>query len=129
MIKSLMFFLFIQQDILKNNGMHPLMKTSAAYERTGSHLATQASAFSETCNVYAPYYRQATYYSFFDAEANNGCKALDLAYSDISNAFECIYEKHNNGKPFFIAGHSQGALHGQRLINEHVSQISAKKIL
>ena len=41
---------------------------------------------------------------------------LDLAYSDISNAFEVYMEKHNNGKPFFIAGHSQGALHGQRLV-------------
>ena len=78
----------------------PIDETSAAYERTGSHLATQASAFSETCNVYAPYYRQATYFSFFDAEANNGCKALDLAYSDLSNAFEIFMEKHNNGKPF-----------------------------
>jgi len=61
--------------------------TSAAYERTGSHLATQASAFSETCNVYAPYYRQATYYSFFDAESNNGCNALDLAYTDFIECF------------------------------------------
>jgi len=33
----------------------PIDKASAAYERTGSHLATQASAFSETCNVYAPF--------------------------------------------------------------------------
>ena len=75
--------------------------TSAAYERTGSHLATQASAFSETCNVYAPYYRQATYFSFFDTKSKNGFNALDLAYSDLSNAFEVFMEKHNNGKPFF----------------------------
>ena len=102
-------------------------ETSAAYERTGSHLATQASAFSETCNVYAPYYRQATYFSFFDTEANNGRNALDLAYSDLSNAFEVFMERYNNDKPFFIAGHSQGALHGQRLINEYVSQSDAKK--
>ena len=102
-------------------------EASAAYERTGSHLATQASAFSETCNVYAPYYRQATYYSFFDTESNNGCNALDLAYSDLSNAFEVFLERHNSDKPFFIAGHSQGALHGQRLINEYVSESDAKK--
>ena len=66
----------------------PIDKASAAYERTGSHLATQASAFSETCNVYAPFYRQATYYSFFDTDYDNGSNALDLAYSDLSNAFE-----------------------------------------
>ncbi|MDA8840267.1 DUF3089 domain-containing protein [Gammaproteobacteria bacterium] len=101
--------------------------TSAAYERTGSHLATQASAFSKTCNVYAPYYRQATYYSFFDIKSNNGSNALDLAYSDIADAFSLYLTKHNHGKPFFIAGHSQGALHGQRLINEYISQTDAYK--
>ena len=105
----------------------PIDETSAAYERTGSHLATQVSAFSETCNVYAPYYRQATYYSFFDTESNNGCNALDLAYSDLSNAFKVFIEQHNNGKPFFIAGHSQGALHGQRLVKEYVSKSDIKK--
>ena len=105
----------------------PIDMTSAAYERTGSHLATQASAFSETCNVYAPYYRQATYFSFFDTKSKNGFNALDLAYSDLSNAFEVFLQEHNDGKPFFVAGHSQGALHGQRLINEHISNTDAQK--
>ena len=36
-------------------------------------------------------------------------------------------EKHNNGKTFFIAGHSQEALHGQRLVNEYLSKSSTKK--
>lgn len=105
----------------------PIDEASAAYERTGSHLATQVSAFAQTCNIYAPYYRQATYYSFFDIDSNDGCNALDLAYSDISNAFEVFLTKHNKGKPFFIAGHSQGALHGQRLINELVSNKTCYK--
>jgi hypothetical protein len=105
----------------------PIDKASAAYERTGSHLATQASAFAETCNVYAPFYRQATYYSFFDADSNNGSNALDLAYSDLSKAFEVFLSEHNNDKPFFIAGHSQGALHGQRLIYEYISKADAYK--
>ena len=107
----------------------PIDETSAAYERTGSHLASQVSAFSDCCIVYAPFYRQATYYSFFDTESNNGCNALDLAYSDLSNAFEVFIKQHNNGKPFFIAGHSQGALHGQRLVNEYVSKSDSKKTL
>ncbi len=104
----------------------PLDPESAAFERTESHLATQASAFSASCNVYAPYYRQATYYSFFDKETN-GNSAQDIAYSDISKAFSVYIEQHNNGRPFFIAGHSQGALHGQRLVHEHVSQEMIKE--
>lgn len=106
----------------------PIDEDSAAYERTGSHLATQASAFSSVCNVYAPYYRQATYYSFFDTKTN-GFDALDLAYLDISKAFELFLFEHNKGKPFFIAGHSQGALHGQRLVSEFVSKTEIHKNL
>ena len=104
----------------------PLDPESAAYERTNSHLATQASAFAETCNVYAPYYRQATYYSFFDKDTN-GYKAQDIAYSDLSNAFSTYMKNHNQGRPFIIAGHSQGALHGQRLVHEHISQAAHKR--
>ena len=125
--KEINVFFIHPTGYFENQWNGSIDEASAAYERTGSHLATQASAFSETCNVYAPYYRQATYYSFFDTESNNGCNALDLAYSDLSNAFEVFLERHNSDKPFFIAGHSQGALHGQRLINEYVSESDAKK--
>ena len=93
---------------------------SASYERTSSHLASQASAFAETCNVYAPFYRQATYYSFYDTKLN-AQSAQDLAYSDIAEAFKFFLAHHNKGRPFFIAGHSQGALHGQRLVHEYIS--------
>ena len=51
-------------------------KTRSAYERTEIMLANQASAFNESCNIYAPEYRQATYYSFFDREGN-GQQALE----------------------------------------------------
>ena len=125
--KEINVFFIHPTGYFENQWNGSIDEASAAYERTGSHLATQASAFSETCNVYAPYYRQATYYSFFDTESNNGCNALDLAYLDLSNAFEVFLERHNSDKPFLIAGHSQGALHGQRLINEYVSESDAKK--
>ena len=57
-------------------------KESAAYERTEIMMANQASVFNDSCNIYAPEYRQATYFSFFDKETN-GIKAFDLAYRDI----------------------------------------------
>ena len=104
----------------------PLDDDSISYERTDSHLASQASAFAETCNIYAPYYRQATYYSFYDTQSNAQA-AQDLAYSDVSKAFKVFLEHHNNGRPFFIAGHSQGALHGQRLVHEYVSNQPIRK--
>ena len=62
-------------------------KNRSAFERTEIMLGNQASAFNGSCNIYAPEYRQATYYSFFDKD-KNGTKALDLAYTDIESAFD-----------------------------------------
>ena len=98
-------------------------KTKSAYERTEIMLGNQASAFNESCNIYAPEYRQATYYSFFDKE-NNGQKALDLAYKDVENAFDYFIEKFNQNKPFIIAGHSQGSLLAHKLINKRINNTS-----
>lgn len=103
-----------------------LDKTSSAYERTEVMLANQASVFNDSCNIYAPEYRQATYYSFF-SNHENGLKALDLAYKDVEKAFDYYMDNFNNGRPFFIYGHSQGALHGQRLIHNRIINTSLKK--
>lgn len=94
-------------------------KESAAYERTEIMMANQASVFNDSCNIYAPEYRQATYFSFFDKETN-GIKAFDLAYRDIEESFNCFINQFNNGRPFILAGHSQGALHLSRLIHNKV---------
>ena len=103
-------------------------KKKSAYERTEIMLGNQASAFNESCNIYAPEYRQATYYSFFDVN-NNGRNALDLAYSDIESAFSFFIENLNKDKPFIIAAHSQGALHAHRLINKMVDNTDLKNRL
>ena len=41
-------------------------------------LRHQASVFNSCCDVYAPRYRQATFFSFMD-QSGNGAAALDLA--------------------------------------------------
>ena len=98
----------------------------SAFERTEIMLGNQASVFNDSCNIYAPEYRQATYFSFFDKN-KNGIKALDLAYSDIENAFDYFIEHFNDDKPFIIAGHSQGALHTHRLIKQRIENSSLQK--
>ena len=95
-------------------------KNRSAFERTEIMLGNQASAFNGSCNIYAPEYRQATYYAFFDKD-NSGKKALDLAYKDIESAFEYFVEELNQSRPFIIAAHSQGALLAQRLLNQKIN--------
>ena len=93
-------------------------KNTPHFERTLGMLAGQASAFNLSCDIYAPEYRQATFFSFFD-ETGDGQKALARAYEDVENAFFTFLELIGD-RPFFIASHSQGTLHGQQLISKHI---------
>ena len=82
-------------------------------------VPSQASVFNGACKVFAPRYRQATFYSFING-GKNARKALELAYRDVADAFDYYVKHFNKGRPFFIAGHSQGTLHGMRLLEEKV---------
>ncbi|MEN1786387.1 MAG: DUF3089 domain-containing protein [Bacteroidota bacterium] len=82
-------------------------------------MSGQASVFNSCCRIFSPKYRQATFYSFLGAR-NNGRQALELAYADCLQAFDYYLEHFNNGRPFFLAGHSQGALHTMRLIDDRI---------
>lgn len=80
-------------------------------------VKVQAKIFDGIANIYAPKYRQATLYSFYD-EKENGQKALNLAYQDVKEAFLYYLKYHNRGNPILLVGHSQGTFHLQRLIHE-----------
>src|SRR5204862_7705510 len=90
-------------------------------------LRAQASAFAKCCRIFAPRYRQATLYAFLDTEGE-GVKAIDLAYQDVRRAFDAFVAR-NSGKPFIIAGHSQGSIHLLRLIQERIAGTSLQQLL
>jgi hypothetical protein len=100
---------------------------NAAYEGQGGGgvagvdagtMRAQASAFNGCCRVFAPRYRQATLASFLSA-GDDGKAAIDLAYSDVDRAFT-EFLRRIKGRPFILAGHSQGSLHLIRLIRARV---------
>lgn len=80
-------------------------------------LAGQASAFNGCCRVYAPHYRQATLGAYF-VDAARAAPAFRLAYRDVRAAFDYYLEHLNQGRPFILASHSQGSMHGLRLLEE-----------
>ena len=80
-------------------------------------LPNQASVFNGCCRVFAPRYRQATFYSFADRKGR-GVAALELAYQDVNAAFDAFLEEIGPDRPIVLAGHSQGSAHLQRLIAE-----------
>jgi len=83
-----------------------------------SVIARQASAFNGCCRVFAPRYRQASLAAF--ASPADGAKAYDLAFADVKRAFDYYLAHDNHGRPFILAGHSQGALMVRRLLAERV---------
>lgn len=83
-----------------------------------SVIRGQATAFNGTARVYAPRYRQATLYSFFDTKDESGQEAIDLAYTDVKSAFQFYLDNYNSGRPIIIAGHSQGTVHATRLLHD-----------
>jgi len=82
-------------------------------------LRYQASAFNGCCEVWAPRYRQATFFAFMD-RSGNGKAALDLAYTDVSAAFDEFLDRIGE-RPFILAGHSQGTLHAARLLRDRIA--------
>lgn len=81
-------------------------------------LLHQASVFNGSCKIYAPRYRQVSYHAFFSLDNPDADSAFALAYTDIRNAFLYYLAHYNRGRPIVIAGHSQGTVHAQRLLQE-----------
>lgn len=69
----------------------------------------------EGCRVYAPYYRQMTLSAY---NSENSAAYLETAYQDAKAAFLYYMKHENNGRPFVLAGFSQGAELGLRLMQE-----------
>lgn len=83
-------------------------------------LRHQASVFNSCCAVWAPRYRQATFFSFIDT-SGDGEKALSLAYGDVVQAFQAFVSGIGPQQPFILAGHSQGTRHATRLLAEEIA--------
>jgi hypothetical protein len=93
-----------------------------ALNRDTDRLATriQASAFNGCCAVYGPRYRQAQGHAFL-APGPDADAAIALAYEDVRAAFRFFLAKHSRGRPFVLAGHSQGSVLAARLLEEEIA--------
>jgi len=87
-------------------------------ETDNTSILLQASVFNGSSRVFAPRYRQANMEVFYKMGTPRATEAFDLAYSDVKTAFQYYLKNENKGRPIIIAGHSQGALHAIRLLQE-----------
>lgn len=112
--------------------------SAVVFEQMQMRVAASASPFNETCRIYSPAYRQVSVAALIHLRAltqyteTPGMKihlakptdlqaALDLAYGDVRRAFvHFVDDPDNAGRPFVLAGHSQGSMHLVRLLQEEV---------
>ena len=85
----------------------------------------QASAYDASTNVFVPYYRQAGMLVMKKAwlETGNVDAAISgIPYSDITAALDYYFENYNNGRPFILAGHSQGSVIARLLLKKYFKE-------
>ena len=80
-------------------------------------IAAQFARFSEVCRTFAPMYRQVTL-TALRAMMTGQPVEIDgvTAYLDVQSAFAHYMEHDNNGRPYVLIGHSQGARMLEQLV-------------
>lgn len=88
-------------------------------------LDTQAVVFEGQANIYAPMYRQMNIagLGLSDAEA---APLHEIVHSDVWRALKHYLKYENNGRPFFLAGHSQGSMILTNLMLAHWGSTGAE---
>ncbi len=113
------FFVHPTTYLSRDSWNAPLDHADANMRLEKRVLKMQASAYNEAGKIYAPRYRQATFGAFFDQEGD-GLQALMYAYNDVQNAFDQFIAERSEGRPFILAGHSQGSLHLLALLKTRI---------
>jgi len=113
------FFVHPTTYLIGDRWNAPLQPDPVTEARTRLFVQSQASAFTSTGEIWAPRYRQAAYGAFL-LESSDSQKALDLAYGDVSAAFDRFVGEAGD-RPIILAGHSQGALQLERLLRKKIA--------
>jgi hypothetical protein len=89
----------------------------------------QIGVFANTCNMFAPYYRQVSL-DVLTMPEDTLNKYFAFGHEDVIEAFNYYLNNLNNGRPFFIAGHSQGSMNLIELMKKQFNntEISNKLI-
>lgn len=90
----------------------------------------QAARLGSVCRVFAPVYRQVTLTALLAGLGGNPTGADGaLAYGDVRAAFEHYLANDNEGRGVLLIGHSQGAGHLRRLIQDEIDPSPERRAL
>ena len=113
-----------------NGLVHHYMDTGNPEQRAavdGSNRLAE-TLFSKSCRFYSPYYRQITMDSWMlpKDEIN---RRYAVSHRDVIDAFEYYMKYQNGGRPFILAGHSQGAKAVLELLKHSVTEARYKNMV
>ena len=84
------------------------------------------SLFGGRCNYYSPYYRQATMQSW--GSESIAMARLPIALDDVLHSWDYYIGHYNQGRPFVLAGFSQGAHAMVEIIKHMPDSIAARMV-
>ncbi len=102
------FFVHPTTYLDTKEGMNGSFEKAENSEMTTSFVNKMSGAFANVCNIYAPKYKQASI-AVLAMPINKRKQYLDIAKKDVKTALKYYLKHINKGRPYIIAGHSQGS--------------------
>ncbi len=99
------FYVYPTVDLSLFPGNHASFKDLEDIKATA---LAQAARFDEVCSVYIPLYRQVTIGTYVWG-ADQKERRMEVAFSDVEDAFLHYMGQYNHGRKVVLIGHSQGA--------------------
>ena len=108
------FFVYPTEYMAANEGDPDFatLDNAEMLEGVKANYPILASVYEDSTNVFMPYYRQAgMLYAAKEAKKSGDPRTAfaTIPYDDVTAALDYYFENYNNGRPFIIAGHSQGS--------------------
>jgi len=97
-------------------------------ETDSSAVNILTAVFAESCNVFAPRFRQVNE-EMLQMPEEKKAGYMNIPVSDIKAAFTYFIENLNNGRPFILASHSQGSNVLQLILLENPDLLNKDKLV
>ncbi len=106
------FYVYPTVDMKMVGGNH------TDFSDTGQIVETtraQVARFGEACRIFAPFYKQMTFGTYFSADAEHE-RRFQVAFQDVAAAFRWYLAHSDASRRIVLVGHSQGAQMIERLL-------------
>lgn len=86
-----------------------------------TNIERTCGVFSESTNLYVPYYRQSNLGAITELYGDDVLEfQMQEQRTDVYAALDYYFEHYNDGRPYFLAGHSQGSIMLKLVLREYM---------